>query len=320
MNKEYDDFDSVMSIMTPEERKYAYKNSRQISMQTGFIGYLRADLGSSGKEFYSSWFEFNTNLKTEEFSKELDKVINEFRSEHSMLHSRDDLHKFCFRDPQVAINEEKREFGYRLDMPNYTYLLRFNPYQGEYNLYCHCYKKDYLDSHIKAAEKGIRFIDPNYKEKFVIADGDQIRVTYADKTTDDRTCRYIDDYHLEVGNNIFHICEFAERMERNGNTVIPLRSSLPEQCYIYLPTTGEIGVVKKGESGYFRTDLAGGEPDAMKDLVDSMNRKLGVTKAQAEAMKAGSMFGWQTPAADPKNYDYTGKQLKPKSKNKDYER
>ena len=58
----------------------------------------------------------------------------------------------------------------------------------------------------------------------------------------------------------------------------------------------------------------------MRDLVDSMNKKLGVTKAQAEALKSGSMFGWKVPAADPKNYDYKGNLLKPKSKNKDYER
>ena len=320
MHEDYDEFDSVMTIMTPEERKYAYRNSQQISMQTGFIGYLRADLGKSGNEFYSTWNEFNPQLKTDEFKKELDKVINELRADYSMLHNRDALSKFCFRDPQAAMNEDKREFGYRLDMPKYTYMLRFNPYQGEYNLYCHCYVKERIDSHLKMAERGIRFIDPHYKEQFTIPDGDKIRITYQDGSTADRTCRYIDDYHLEVGSQVFHICEFAERMEQNGNEVIPIRSSLPEQCYIYLPTTREIGIVKKGESGYYRTDLANGEPAAMRELVDSMNKKLGVTKAQAEALKSGSMFGWKVPAADPKNYDYKGNLLKPKSKNKDYER
>ena len=37
----------------------------------------------------------------------------------------------------------------------------------------------------------------------------------------ERTCRYIDDYHLEVGTNLYHICEFAELCERNGHTVEP---------------------------------------------------------------------------------------------------
>ena len=81
----------------------------------------------------------------------------------------------------------------------------------------------------------------------------------------------------------------------------------------------EIGIIKKGETGYYKTDLTDGVPGEMKELADSMNRKLGVTKGQAEAMKTGSMFGWKVPAADPKNYDENGKPVKPK-RNKDYER
>lgn len=197
-------------------------------------------------------------------------------------------------------------------------MLRLTPRRGDYNIYCHCYKRDWLDKHLENAERGIRFIDSGYKEQFRIPDGDKIRITFSDGKTEDCTCRYIDDYHLEVGKNLYHICQFAELMERNGNEVIPLRSSLPEQCYIYLPTTNEIGIVKKGESGYYRTDLVNGEPDAMRELAESMNKKLGVAKSQAEAMKSGSMFGWKVPAADPKNYDDNGKPKKPK--NKDYER
>ena len=38
----------------------------------------------------------------------------------------------------------------------------------------------------------------------------------------ERTCRYIDEYHAEIGNNLYHICEFAERMEQNGATYEPI--------------------------------------------------------------------------------------------------
>ena len=51
-------------------------------------------------------------------------------------------------------------------------------------------------------------------------------------------------------------------------------------------------------------------------IVDEYNEKLGVTKAQAEAMVAGSMFGWHVPAADPKNYDKDGKLISVKHRDR----
>lgn len=44
-----------------------------------------------------------------------------------------------------------------------------------------------------------------------------------------------------------------------------------------------------------------------------MNHELGITPAQAEAMKVGSMFDWNAPGADPKNYDENGKLVKKKN-------
>lgn len=140
-----------------------------------------------------------------------------------------------------------------------------------------------------------------------------------DGDVSDHICRYIDEYHVEVGDTLFHICEFAERMEMAENAVIPLRSSLPEQCYVYIQSSNEIGIVKKGENGYYKTYIEGGKPSERKALADEYNRRAGVNKAQAEAMKAGSMFGWAVPAADPKNYDVSGYPIHTK-KNKNYER
>ena len=307
-------------IMNPAERKYTFRQSQQISMQTGLIGYLRADFGSTGKEFYSTWNDFRKDLKTDDFKKEFDLVINSYRfGDGEFLSGRSTMSKFCYEHTESSYEDDRNHYGVRVDTEQYSYLMRLNPNRGEYNLYCYCYQREWLDNHLQKAEKGIRFIDPHYKEQFTIPDGDKIRITLSSGEHYDRECRYIDDYHLEVGDNLYHICEFAERMEQNGNTVIPLRSSLPEQCYVYLPTSNEIGIIKKGETGYYKTDLTDGVPGEMKELADSMNRKLGVTKGQAEAMKAGSMFGWKVPAADPKNYDENGKLVKPK-RNKDYER
>ena len=37
-------------------------------------------------------------------------------------------------------------------------------YKGEENLFLYCYRRDWLDRHMEQAEKGIRFIDPHYKD------------------------------------------------------------------------------------------------------------------------------------------------------------
>lgn len=300
--------------MTRAEQKYCYSQSQQIAGQTGCIGHLRADMDSNGKGFFSSWDNHRGDLKTQEFKDEFDEVINTLRFDEQydgILKDRSALASYCCKHPESVIGNDGHAYGFRADTEQYSYMLRLNPYKGEYNLYCYCYKRDWLDQHMKRAEKGIRFITPDYKEVFRIPDGDQIRITRSDGTQLDRVCRYIDETHTEVGSNLYHICEFAERMEAAGNMVIPLRSSLPEQCYSTLLDTGKVVILKRGETGYYKTDIPFMSKEEASALVDKYNGKLGVTKAQTEAMKAGSMFGWTAPAADPANYDKDGHPIKP---------
>ena len=47
-----------------------------------------------------------------------------------------------------------------------------------------------------------------------------------------------------------------------------------------------------------------------KEGAAALNAANDVTKAQEAAMVAGSMFGWETPAANPKNYDSLGQPIK----------
>ena len=321
MDYEINEDNFVLRTFNPVEELYTYRQSQQICMQTGFIGYMRADFGSNGKQFFSSWNEFNKTLKTPEFAADLDFIINGFRDKDSMFSDREKLNSFCTMHPEWKMGGDREYYGVRVDTTNYAYMLRFTPRQGDYNIYCHCYKKEWLDKHLENAERGISFIDPNYKEQFKIPDGESIRITYQDGTTADRTCRYIDDYHLEVGSELYHICQFAELMQKNGNKVIPLRSSLPEQCFSTLPSTGELIVITKGKSGYAPCyDFSTRSEAENREFANDRNIKRGVTKAQEQAMLGGSMFGWETPAADPKNYDDNGNPIKPKRKNKEYER
>ena len=281
---------------------------QQIQGQTGSIGYLRADFGKSGAAFYNSWFDHIPSFRSEDFSDEFDEVINSLRFESEngdLLKSRNAMRVYCKDCPESAFEGNYgTEYGFRIDHGRYSLLLRCSPMQEDYNLYAYCYVKEYLDQHMEKARRGIQFITPEYREKFRISDGDKIQILCSDGEKLLRACRYIDDYHVEVGRNLYHICEFAERMEQAGNTVVPMRSSLPDQCLSVL-STGELISITKGEAGYSLNTLrAMGMTN--REVADEANRAKHISKAQEAAMLAGALFGWDAPAADPKNYDTNG--------------
>lgn len=298
-----------LKVMKEPEQKYTYRQSTQLSMQCGLIGYLRADMDTDGKGFFSTWNDYRKDLKTDEFKAEFDDMINTYREKDGFLSDRNTLSRFCYQEA-LQYDGDERSFGVRVDSDDYAYLCRLNPNKGEYNMYCYCYKRKWLDEHLRSAEKGIRFITPEYKEKFRISDGEKIRITFSDGEVKDRVCRYIDDSHVEVGDDLYHICEFAERMEQCGATFIPLRSDLPEVCYSILPSTGDVIIIKHGESGYYRCEYSTEDKAFNREFANDRNANLGVSKAQIEAMLAGSMYGWDVPAADPKSYDENGTPLR----------
>lgn len=302
--------DLYITPITENLEKYTFRQSNQLYQQTGCIGYLRADLGLSGKEFYSTWNETCSFFKTEEFSKEFDDVINALRLDDTydrLLNDRTRLSRYCHEHAKQYSGADNQYYGIRVDTDRHTYLLRLNPRQGEYNLYCYCYVKKYLETHLVQASKGIRFITPHYREIFRIPDGDKIRIIRSDDERVDKVCRYIDDYHTEVGDRLYHICEFAEIMERNGSKVIPIRSSLPNLCYAIHPESEKLIIITKGEMEFIDVTDERNTPEQNRKLADGHNSEMGVTKAQEEAMLGGITNGWQTPSANPQNYNEQGK-------------
>ena len=310
----------TITSMTPADRLYAYNQSSQLEGQTGCIGHLRGDFGA-GKEFYTSWFDHRREYKTDEFKAELDEVVNTLREKDGLLCTRDSMTRFCYQNPEAEFEGNYcAEYGFKVQTPQHTYMLRCNPNYGDYNFYLYAYVARFLEHHMEKAKQGIRFITPGYKELFRIPDGDHIRILCSDGSHMDRSCRYIDEYHVEIGSdwdNLYHICQFAEMMERNGNAVIPLRSSLPVQCFSVLPSSGELILLTRGEKGYSPCpEFSAADAGENRRFAEDSNGKNGVTKAQEAAMLAGSMFGWQTPAADPKNYDEQGQPIRPRQKDR----
>ena len=72
----------------------------------------------------------------------------------------------------------------------------------------------------------IQFIDSEYRELFKIPDGESIRITYPPddgREPVERSCKFEGTHHINIEKNgVYHICEFAERMERIGARYEPV--------------------------------------------------------------------------------------------------
>lgn len=210
--------------MNKYEMMYACKNSSQISGQTGLIGHLCGTMDSNGDGFFTRWDDYRRDLNTEAFQSELKEVLNELRFNAdygNVLTNRSSLAEFCKKHPSTRMPGYDANYGFRIDTDKYTYLMRLDPDKDDYSsgICCYCYRRDWFDQHLEQSKHGIRFIGSDYNDKFTIEDGGSIRVIRPDGTSFDTVCRYVDDYHMETTHDIWHICEFAERMEQNSNTV-----------------------------------------------------------------------------------------------------
>ncbi len=75
-------------------------------------------------------------------------------------------------------------------------------------------------------KKEIRFINSHYQELFRINDGESIEIRYPKGEIIERECFYLDEYHTKIGQNVYHICDFAERMEKMGAEYRPVKEPL----------------------------------------------------------------------------------------------
>lgn len=71
------------------------------------------------------------------------------------------------------------------------------------------------------SNKQCRFIDSHYNALFSVPDGGKITISYPNGETITRPCKHLDEYHTQIGNYCYHICEFAEKMESIGAKYSP---------------------------------------------------------------------------------------------------
>lgn len=87
----------------------------------------------------------------------------------------------------------------------------------------------------------VRLIDSSYKDLYRVPNGGVIQVDYPDGRSFTTRLEHWDEYHFDVGGlgDMFHICQFAEVMERNGASYYP-----------EIQTQDEVGAWELGGKGY----------------------------------------------------------------------
>lgn len=78
-------------------------------------------------------------------------------------------------------------------------------------------------------DQQIRFIDSRYNDLFQVPNGGYIQTEFQGNTVLAQ-CIFVSPYHTQVGGAIYHICEYAERMERLGATYQPEPEILSDQA------------------------------------------------------------------------------------------
>ena len=118
--------------------------------------------------------------------------------------------------------------------------------------------------------------------------------------------------------------DYLDRIEQEAEQYKTITGSpfpLPKLCLTIQPGTGDIVNITRGIKGYYPSDWnQPGNRTYNREAAENANQQLGVTKAQEAAMLAGSMVGWDCPAAHPQLYDAQGKLRVPNGKEHPQER
>lgn len=103
-------------------------------------------------------------------------------------------------------------------------------------------------------------------------------------------------------------------------SVLAAEKGLPEQCYGVQPFTGERINIRYGSDSFELFPQYGANFTENRKYADEKNGELNLTIEIVSAMENGVFYGWNSPAADPKNYDEKGRFYEPTGKIKNKRR
>ncbi len=121
-------------------------------------------------------------------------------------------------------------------------------------------------------DHSLRFINSNYDTLFRIPDGGIIEVQFPDRKFSAK-CEYLDDYHTKIGDTVFHICEFAELLEKQNGTVRPEPETTIDKAAWQL-SHREYLMVERTEGGFSYEFLTQQFKSTVQGQVDDPSRSM----------------------------------------------
>lgn len=167
-------------------------------------------------------------------------------------------------------------------------------------------------------EEVVRFLEKE-EAYFLLSSLECMKTFCADRMSDhipysfDRECHA---FRVMTSENVWYIActpwNERRRFTIYGYKRLPLMTALaksrglPESCYGVLKFTGERVFIRFGSRELERFPQYGSNAEANRAFANEKNKELKLTTAQVAAMENGAIYGWDTPAARPDNYDKDG--------------
>lgn len=241
-NERRDNMNLTIRPLETGEKNYTYTQDADILQASGCIGHLRVDMDSTGTGFFSSWDNHTPELNDAVFKKEFEDVIDSLRYDErygGMLKNRSSLAAYCYARPDSVMTDDNRNFGFRVDIEQHSYMLRLNPNRGEYAVYCYAYDRAMLEQHLTQAQQlTVLMVEPG-KEPYPKKIGLELA-----------------DLQREVGGDIEVVYPFEERVglvcgESAKLEGLPLNRALrDEDGNIYDVVAGNFFIVGLGEEDF----------------------------------------------------------------------
>ena len=128
---------------TEVEFNLFFRMEGEVAERYGFVGYLRADYGQTGREFWTTWFDSQPDLKTKVFHDEFGEIINYLRDASQGPIEGPDVFKFhCLQNMRFRVTDTDVRF--KIVTEGFSYYFRCHPQIADYNLYCMVFDNRFL--------------------------------------------------------------------------------------------------------------------------------------------------------------------------------